>query len=205
MPRPANWIAPTEEVDFDPPIRFVAREPGREKAWDALPAFWNRFPPPGTGSATLHLGLDPFGAALAVVAGEEMDAIDIKVPRHLGPNPIDPNNPPTLGRWKLGKKIFFAPVLSAGKRTLACADCHRPDRGFSDALPTAVRGGRRTISLVDVAGRTPLFWDGRVDRLEEHAAPPPPCPQNRRKRRTAGTASPIGSTATSGIASNFAG
>ena len=177
----ANWIAPTEAIDFDPPIRFVAREPGREKAWEALPAFWNRFPPPGAGAVTLHLGLDPLGAALAVVAGSEIDAIDVKVPRHLGPIPIDPANPPTLGRWALGKKIFFAPVLTADKRTLACADCHRPDRGFSDALPTVVAGGRRTISLVDVGVRSPLFWDGRVERLEETLVPGPPSTESPEK------------------------
>ena len=177
QPTPATisaWLAPTEAIDFDPPIRFVAREPGREKRWEALPAFWNKFPPPGAGTATLHLGLDPLGVALAVALGGEMDAIEIKVPRHLGPIPVDPNNPPSVDRWKLGRKIFFEPVLVQGTRTLSCADCHRPDRGYSDGIPPATIDGRRTLSLIDVAVRTPLFWDGRVQRLEETFEPADP-------------------------------
>ncbi|HEX3314632.1 MAG TPA: cytochrome-c peroxidase, partial [Gemmataceae bacterium] len=170
----SSWLAPTEAIDFDPPIRFVAREPGREKRWEALPAFWNKFPPPGAGPATLHFGLDPLGAALAVALGGEMDAIEIKVPRHLGPIPIDPNNPPSLDRWRLGRKIFFEPALVQGARTLSCAECHRPDRGFSDGIPPPVIDGRRTISLIDVAVRTPLFWDGRVENLEETLVPADP-------------------------------
>ena len=170
----STWLAPTEAIDFDPPIRFVAREPGQEKRWGALPAFWNKFPPPGAGPATLHLGLDPLGAALAVALGGEMDAIEVKVPRHLGPIQVDPNNPPSLDRWRLGRKIFFEPVLVQGTRTLSCAECHQPDRGFSDGIAPPVIDGRRTISLIDVAVRTPLFWDGRVERLEETFLPVDP-------------------------------
>jgi cytochrome c peroxidase len=169
-----GWLVPTDEIDSDPPLRFIAREPGREKQWDALPAFWNRFPPPGAGASTVHIGLDPLGAALSVIACNDLDAIEIKVPRHLGAIPIDPNNPPTVGRWQLGRKIFFEPVLTQGGRRMACADCHRPDHGFSDGLPPTVDGDRRIIGLLDVAVRRPLFWDGRASRLEEVFAPVDP-------------------------------
>ena len=169
-----EWLLPTDEIDSDPPLRFIAREPGHEQQWDALPRFWNHFPPPGAGASTAHFGLDPLGAALAVVACNDIDAIDVKVPRHLDSIPIDPNNPPTVGRWQLGRKIFFEPVLAQGTRRISCAECHRPDRGFSDSFPPAVEGARRTIGLLDVAVRRPLFWDGQVSRLEEAFAPDPP-------------------------------
>ena len=160
----SEWLPPSRPVEFDPPIRFVSSS---ELRWNALPGFWNRYPPPGTGSATLHLGLDPLGAAVAVIAGENMAAIDIKVPKHLGAIPIDPVNPPTLGSWTIGRKIFFAPVLAGNK---ACSDCHRPERAFTDKFANSI-GGRRTISLIDVAVRTPLFWDGRAVKFEETPGP----------------------------------
>jgi cytochrome c peroxidase len=161
----SGWLPPSLPVEFDPPIRFVS---SRDPQWKALPGFWNRFPPPGAGSATLHVGLDPIGAALAVAAGEGMEAIEVKVPRHHVTIPNDPVKPPTLGRWMLGRKIFSDPVLAGN---MACADCHQPQHAFTEKFANSI-DKRRTISLVDVAVRTPLFWDGRASRLEEALAPP---------------------------------
>src|SRR5262245_40290296 len=43
----------------------------------------------------------------------------------------------TPAQIDLGRYLFFDPVLS-GDGTLACASCHRPDRGFSDGQPRSI-------------------------------------------------------------------
>src|SRR5690349_1000875 len=47
---------------------------------------------------------------------------------------VPKDNPLTMAKVKLGRKLFFDPILS-GDGTVACASCHRPDRGFSSAEP----------------------------------------------------------------------
>lgn len=71
----------------------------------------------------------------------------------------------------LGRYLFFDPVLSLDG-TMSCATCHDPSKGFSDGLPTSfghnnVKLLRASPTLWNVAYLTRLFWDGRVDSLEE--------------------------------------
>lgn len=95
-------------------------------------------------------------------------------------------------REELGKKIFFDESLSepAGQ---SCATCHTPEKGFADreariTSEGAVQGlfsNRNSMSSAytcyvpslcyDTAEETyigGLFWDGRVNTLEEQAAQP---------------------------------
>ena len=68
---------------------------------------------------------------------------------------------------ELGRMLFFDKRLS-GDAEIACADCHSPAQAWSDGLPLS-RGYpgtsyfRRTPSLLDVALRRRLYWDGRLD------------------------------------------
>jgi len=83
---------------------------------------------------------------------------------------------PTPERVELGRLLFFDPVLSEDAR-FACASCHRPERAWSDGLPTARgRGGRslarNTPSLYNVAFKQRLMWDRRAGSLEEQARIP---------------------------------
>ncbi len=68
---------------------------------------------------------------------------------------------------EFGRMLFFDPRLSAdGQRS--CASCHIPEKAFQDGLPTAVgrgQGQRNTPSLLDVAQRRWLGWDGAHDSL----------------------------------------
>src|SRR5438128_11418268 len=63
------------------------------------------------------------------------------VPAGLGPRPVSTDNPLTAARVALGRRLFFDPILS-GDNTVACASCHRPDRGFAggDGPPRRIRG-----------------------------------------------------------------
>jgi cytochrome c peroxidase len=66
-----------------------------------------------------------------------------------------------------GRKLFFDPGLSSDA-TVACANCHDPEHGFSDpkAFSLGVRGqaGSRHSMPVTAAVLHPfLLWDGRAD------------------------------------------
>jgi cytochrome c peroxidase len=76
-------------------------------------------------------------------------------------------------RVELGKKLFFDPILSSD-RSVSCASCHKPERAFADdaAVSRGVGGAtgtRNTPTLMHIAGRTSMFWDGRAETLEDQA------------------------------------
>lgn len=90
--------------------------------------------------------------------------------------PVPKDNPLSIERVGLGRRLFFDPVLS-GDKTVSCATCHRPDHGFASPEPVAVgirgrKGRRNSPSLLNRGyGRT-FFWDGRAATLEEQAIQP---------------------------------
>ena len=62
--------------------------------------------------------------------------------------------------WRLGRRLFFEPALSASGR-VSCATCHRADHAWSDDRALSVGDAGRNL-----ASRTPtLFGTGRLDRL----------------------------------------
>jgi len=66
-----------------------------------------------------------------------------------------------------GAALFGDPRLS-GNGTIACATCHRADRGFSDGLPRAqglVAVDRNTPSVADAHLQHWFGWDGAGDSL----------------------------------------
>lgn len=82
----------------------------------------------------------------------------------------------------LGRQLFFDRLLSADK-TLACASCHQPDKGFADGLPRGLGAaqvdgtGRKPLSrnvpgLWNVAFFTRLMWDGQAASLQQQALLP---------------------------------
>jgi len=100
-----------------------------------------------------------------------------RIPRGLGSRPPAPaDNALTPEKVALGRRLFSDPVLSSD-RTVSCATCHVPDRGFagSDALAVGVRGQknrRNAPSLLNIAYSPTFFWDGRAATLEEQALQP---------------------------------
>ena len=73
-------------------------------------------------------------------------------------------------RQQLGELLFFEPGLSVnGKRS--CASCHRPEKAFTDhrgtsrALRFAGNLTRNSPTLLNVAGQTSFFHDGRAGSL----------------------------------------
>lgn len=68
-----------------------------------------------------------------------------------------------------GRELFFDRRLSS-EGTVACADCHDPESGFSDKrqFSEGVRdqpGGRHSMPITTAALQTFLLWDGRADSV----------------------------------------
>lgn len=84
--------------------------------------------------------------------------------------PFPDDNPYSLAKAELGRRLFFDPILS-GARDRTCAHCHRPDKAWSDGQARADdRDGRpmarRTPSLLDLAWQERLGWDGKFPDLD---------------------------------------
>jgi cytochrome c peroxidase len=158
---PEGWQEPA-----DVPIRFIIHG---HKEWDGLREFLSVFPPPAAGSRTIHLNQTPFGILAAMALTDDAQSVKIKVPFGL----LDPTshipsaNPPTFGKWKLGRQIFFARKLVSGNDTFACATCHNPAMGFAEDRAITSGGERNAPGLINCVFNRHQFWDGRVEALEE--------------------------------------
>ena len=77
---------------------------------------------------------------------------------------------------ELGKVLFFDTRLSVN-HAQSCASCHNPDLGFSDGMANGIGTmggtlGRNTPHLYNLAWASAMFWDGRMETLEEQALGP---------------------------------
>jgi cytochrome c peroxidase len=161
-----EWQLPVEswKVAFkdNQPITFINR--GQDApAWDALKTFWN----PVTEEA-----FDPKTGTKV-----QRRAVKIRVPLGLNANPPVPvENPMTVAKWKLGKQLYFDPILSSDG-TVACATCHDPRKGFTDRSPVSTgirgkKGGMSAPTVFNSAYNFLQFWDGRAASLEDQAQGP---------------------------------
>lgn len=108
------------------------------------------------------------------------------------------NNPYSVEKETLGRLLFWDPILS-GNKDVACATCHHPDFGYADGLtlsqgvdgeglgpnrsngvlikrnsPTVINTGFNGINNAGTYNplEAPMFWDLRVNSLEEQALEP---------------------------------
>lgn len=110
--------------------------------------------------------LRPHAALLAVLLTPCAAHAETSVPaamrlEALPPRAPDPaDNPSTPAKVRLGRLLFFDPILSA-TQTVACATCHHPKFGWSDGRATPLGIGGRGIGparvLAENAGATPLL------------------------------------------------
>lgn len=87
-------------------------------------------------------------------------------------------NPITNDGATLGRVLFYDKKLSANG-TIACASCHKQDKGFSDdaTLSLGFNGGttgRHSMTLINARfyQRGRFFWDERAATLEEQVLMP---------------------------------
>ncbi len=86
------------------------------------------------------------------------------------------DNATTAEKVKLGRKLFFDPILSTDG-TVSCASCHQPDHGFASPDPIAVGvggkvGKRNAPSVINRVFGKKFSWDGRDDTLEQQVVGP---------------------------------
>ena len=99
---------------------------------------------------------------------------------------IRENNPNTQKKEKLGKLLYFDPLLS-GDNNISCAHCHHPDLGFTDNRALSMGHGGSGIGQSRIGGAVlrrssptiwnsgynhKQYWDGRADDLEHQAGFP---------------------------------
>jgi len=95
----------------------------------------------------------------------------LSVPKHFPTPTIPKDNQLTIARVKLGKKLFFDPIMSKD-RTLSCSSCHHPEKAFTDGEKTSIgKGGKRLLrnapTLINVAYQdSGLLFEGGVPSLE---------------------------------------
>ncbi len=108
------------------------------------------------------------------------DALRAKIRSEFGtelpPLPVPVDNPQTPDKVRLGEALFFDPNLSACG-TIACASCHSPEMGFGDEQEISdgcagATGRRNSNTVYNTAYSSHMFWDGRVQTLEEQALGP---------------------------------
>ena len=90
--------------------------------------------------------------------------------------PVPADNELTADRVSLGWQLFFDKRLS-GDRTVSCATCHEPLRGFTDNRRTAVGvrglvGIRNAPTIIGACNQLRQFHDGRALLLEAQALGP---------------------------------
>lgn len=94
--------------------------------------------------------------------------------------PFPASNPYSEAKAKLGRLLFFDPILS-GPRSVSCASCHNPGLDWADSKKLAAGVGQmelHTPTLLDVAWVPILGWDGKFRSLESVAFGPLLSPLN---------------------------
>lgn len=94
----------------------------------------------------------------------------------VGLPPFPANNPPTAEKLELGRALFFETELSGDGRR-SCSSCHKPELYFTDGFSKAwglheLELRRKTPSVLNVGWQQSMFFDGRVETLEEQASKP---------------------------------
>jgi len=90
---------------------------------------------------------------------------------------VPADNPLTVEGVQLGRHLFYDPILSADS-TMSCSSCHLQSGSFTDNKKLSqgidgIPGKRNSMSLMNVGFfYTGLFWDGKVNTLEEQALLP---------------------------------
>lgn len=116
-----------------------------------------------------------FSASASVHADAQADRAGWKEQfRRPAEIPFPESNPYSDAKAKLGRTLFFDPILS-GSKARSCATCHNPGLSWADGQPRAI-GERvlplRSPTLLDVAWTPKLGWDGHFRDLEAVAFGP---------------------------------
>ncbi len=86
-------------------------------------------------------------------------------------------NPLSVEKIKLGKMLFYDPILSSDS-TISCSSCHSPfnsfahtDHDLSHGIHDSI-GTRNAPALMNLAWQTLFMWDGAINHLDMQALAP---------------------------------
>jgi cytochrome c peroxidase len=93
------------------------------------------------------------------------------LPTGFPPMAIPSDNQLTVEGVELGRHLFYEKKMSS-TLTQACADCHFPQKAFSDTMQfsqgvTGAFGNRQSMVLQNLGYANDFFWDGRAPTLED--------------------------------------
>ncbi|TKB43375.1 c-type cytochrome [Thalassotalea mangrovi] len=103
--------------------------------------------------------------------------VEFTAPFVFGRFQIPKDNPYTYESVKLGRRLFYDPLLS-GNNEISCASCHKQELAFTDGLPRAIGASKRALPFNSMSlsnlmwGPRHFFWNGRVASLEQQALLP---------------------------------
>lgn len=100
----------------------------------------------------------------------KQDPYQLEIPPGFPSPEIPEDNPLTVQKIRLGKKLFFEPLLSADS-SVSCSSCHLQDAAFSDSRQFSIGsngafGIRNAPSLANIAYSKHLLRDGGTISLE---------------------------------------
>ena len=119
------------------------------------------------------------GVAISGEAPSDRTALRAKYQRP-GEIPFPEGNPYSEAKSKLGRILFFDPLLS-GSRSRSCGSCHNPSLSWADGLPLAIGEKQmplRSPTLLNVAWVPRPGWTGHFRSLEAVAFGPITSPGN---------------------------
>jgi len=103
--------------------------------------------------------------------------VEFTAPFVFGRFQIPENNPLTVESVKLGRHLFYDPILSKNNK-VSCASCHKQSLAFTDGLALSVGVSGKALSFNSMSlvnlmwGPRHFFWDGRASSLENQALQP---------------------------------
>ena len=118
-----------------------------------------------------------FGANASISIGKKHDlALWREKYRRPAEIPFPDSNPYSDAKSRLGRMLFFDPILS-GSKVRSCATCHNPALSWTDGQPRAIGEKQvplplRSPTLLNVAWTPKLGWDGHFRNLEAVAFGP---------------------------------
>jgi cytochrome c peroxidase len=127
-----------------------------------------------------HFFLGMASLSLALVTSARLPtqpSYDWMLPAGFPPPTVPADNPMSVARAELGRRLFYDSRLSANQ-TQSCATCHQQTRAFTDGRAGSVGSTgevhrRGSMSLVNVAYAQALTWaNPSMTRLEDQALVP---------------------------------
>lgn len=125
-------------------------------------------------AALIVVAFAVLGATILVAHHETIGVTGREAYRRPAEVPHPPENPFTVEKAELGRKLFFDTMLS-GPGSHSCSTCHSPALAWGDGLARAQGQTKlplRSPTLIDIAWIPRLGWDGKFRDLESVAFAP---------------------------------